>query len=67
MLLKIGSVTRTARAKDILGGVGITARAKKLSNRLDGCVYALEVQPQQLETARKVLAANGIGSEQIKE
>lgn len=60
-ILRIGSVTKAAKAKELLLKNGIKATIKKLSD-YEGCVNAIVTAQQEVGRAQYILSENGIKS-----
>ena len=58
-VIRIGSVTRAQRAKEVLEREGIRAKVIKLSEQRDGCVHAIEISGAP-GAALRMLDAHGI-------
>lgn len=56
----IGTNTAAMRAGRLLGGAGIRARVVKRTGRGTGCVYGVEVDPRDLNSAIYVFRRNDI-------
>lgn len=62
VILRIGSTTRTVRARRVLSAVSVYAKMVKTDSRGTdaGCTWGLKIDRQDIYTAQNALEAQGI-------
>lgn len=66
-LVKIGSVTRSSRARELLSNAGISAGVQKVPESPEGCAHGVTVSRADLEAALGLLRSAGIRPGSIQE
>ena len=55
-----GSVTRTAKAQELLKKSGIASKSRKITERAEGCIHLLEVSDSDAQAAVVILRNAGL-------
>ena len=66
-LVKIGSVTRASRAREILLDNGIRTGIRRMSMNPEGCAHGITLSPADLKAALDILCSAGIKAGNVYE
>ena len=60
LIIKIGSVTKSRRAREILFDNGIRVNILRMPKDPDGCAHGVTTDPDRLDAVLDILIENGI-------